>query len=284
MADLYHRPRVAFPANSLRRPRVSRALTACVRVDLACGRPCPPGVPSRRRSVHRRTPPRHRHRRGCRSACCGAARRNRVIRRFGAVERPQPHDRDARRLLRDARPPRVDRGEPRRPRRRRADRRLDRPDRNCRAIGSVSPSGDPHDRRSERLPRPTRISPAAPRLGGGRAITRSGRPRRVPSGGSCARPSGARCARPSGTGARKPARAGRCVPACPADDRCDRRTGGRFIGRSFRPRPAAHRAGRDGPPGEPVGRGCRIGRKRSRVDHRPPASRREADQGPSRRQ
>jgi hypothetical protein len=221
-----------------------------------------PGVPARHRSLLRRPAPGHRRGWGRGSSGPRTARGHRLVRRVGSVERTQSHDRDARRLLRDARAPRVDHGEPGRPRRRGAVCRHDRADRDRRAIRPVSPPRDPDDDRSERLSRSAGIPPAATRPDADRhAVTRSGRPFHVRTDGHGAR--GACVA------ARERPGADDCVAAGSAHRRCDDRA---RLGRARRVRRAGHavrrgrRAGRDRTPTQRRGRN----RDQGSVDRRSP--------------
>ena len=186
------------PARSLAHaPR--RARRACV--DLARGRGGAATVRVRPRPpVRRRAASRHRHRRGARGADPGAGCGNDLVRGDGPERRPDPHDPHARRLRRDAAPPRFARSRPRR-------------------VGCGGRDGRHGGSRWPRVSRrPPRLRPAGLR-----------RPPRIPAGQSrpadhSARPgTRACCRRPgSGSGCCSGSRAGRRAGA-----RAGTRTGAR---------------------------------------------------------
>jgi hypothetical protein len=122
-------------------------------VDLARAGTGTRRVPPREQPVHRRAAPRNRHRRRSRLSGRRAAGRNGYVRRRRRDERPERRDRDHGRVLRHARPPRLDRRPPERPGRRGGRRRDDRPDGCRRPPRALCLPRRAHQRRSERLPR-----------------------------------------------------------------------------------------------------------------------------------
>jgi hypothetical protein len=211
-------------------------------VDLAGVGPCPPRVRARQQSLRRRPAPRHRDRREGRRDRDRPAGRHDHVRGRRADVRAVGDDRDRRRLLRNARPPELDRGQALELDRGRCARRDNRRSGRGRARGTVRSSRSPNHGRPERVPR----SVGVPACAGGRA---------EPAAGT--RPGGEerRLRRPTG-GRRRPcaARVGRTDEAG-AGARALVRFDHVFRSRAGRARRGTGCAGRAGSPGR-TGGGC----------------------------
>jgi hypothetical protein len=152
-------------------------------MDLAGFRPGAARLQPRGQPVRGRSASRHRRRRRRRRAGLGAEGGNRLVRRLGADERSHAHDQDRRRLLRHARPPRLDRDQARRSNRGRLAARDAGFVRRVGVAGCLRPPRRSRHRRPERLRRPALLpasshraaasSAACPRPGAGRSAARS---------------------------------------------------------------------------------------------------------------
>ena len=251
------------PARSCRRRCADRPGFGA-RLGLARGRARADGVLVRSRApVRRRPASRNRHRGRNRGSGRGARLGDDLLRRQRPGRRQDRHDPNARRLLGDARPPRLLRSAARGGRRRGGNRRHCRAERRPRARRPLRVSRNPKDRRGAGIPRPAALPPCLG-LRFGRAARRCRR-RRSPANaqaGSCGCAGrGLGRARPD---LRRAGRAGACAgewsPGAPTAAReRSRRAGARPVtGGAPPPGHGPRRNPRSARPGEAAcGDGCR---------------------------
>jgi hypothetical protein len=178
----------------------SRSSRDCARLGLACAGPSLAWVQLRFRSVRGRAPPRHRHRSRDGNTCDRAFERDGHVRGDGPDGRQDARDRDSRRVLGDAAPPRL------------AERRAQ-----CRSVGGRR-RRDRGPERSGGAGRALRL-PRHPPIGRAAGLPRSSALPAVPAGVRPARgvtlPARAG-ARGDATGSGSRARSGSARPARPA--------------------------------------------------------------------
>lgn len=163
-------------------PRLTRARSACGRVELAGRGAGAQAVRRRGRSVCRRPAPRHRHRRSDGSRGAGSGHGGCLLRGHGPARGTLPDDPHRRRVLDHPGPPGIDRLAGRNGGRRKRGRGDDRPERRARGHRAVRPPRHSADRRSELVPRPALAAPGPPGAAAASSCTWPGRRAGRPTG------------------------------------------------------------------------------------------------------